>query len=94
MTTCPACGSTKVVFVPPFKGGYTVLMNLGAPHRLTCKAGPGRKQPDELVNALKGQGYTPMEAKRLAQAARLASPKGADMETLLRAALKARGAEL
>lgn len=92
MTTCPDCGSSRVVSVQSERG-YSTLFNLGAPHRVTCKAGPGRKQPDELLQALYVQGYKPLEAKRLADAARKRKP-GADLGTLFVEALSIRGKEL
>ena len=75
------------------KKGYPVAMNLGGPHHYSCKAGPGRPKPDELVQALRVQGYNTDEAKRLAQAARKRRP-GADLAGLIVEALAVRAEEL
>ena len=90
--TCPRCGSKQVILVET-ASGYRVLRNLGGPHAYSCKKGPGRPKADELVGALRGQGYTGEDAKRLAAAARKRKP-GGTLDELFVEALNERAKEL
>ncbi|KKM81112.1 hypothetical protein LCGC14_1333170 [marine sediment metagenome] len=95
MTSCPRCGSEKVV-VDTTKDGHPYLRDYGQPHRLTCTVnkskthGTGKARPkvSPVRKELESLGLSAEEADKIIKA----HPRASDDE-LVMAALKEKGQE-